>query len=305
VQQPPGGSGDAAGGCTVKTAVLSDTRLPTLPDGGHGLGMSAHDIATGLARAGHEITFFCGPGSEFDQGDKREYGTETEAAIWIKNNMGLFDAVLDTSHAHKLSRLCWGAPVLNRIADLECGYNPPNSVVNSAYMKDRYPQAVLVNTGIDAPAAFYSFQPGTYLLYASAATAKDGWHSLPRLDGMLGGGLRVMSRATGPDKWRMLAGASALVMLSNGSAAPRLPIEAGMMGTPVLCLGGDGAEHHVMHGITGFICNNLAEIVESVPLVPGLDRKKCREHMLAHHSYEAMIQSYDRLLGKVAAGQRW
>ena len=52
----------------MKLAVFSDTRQPTKADGGHGLGMSAHSIASGLAARGHDVTLCAGYGSEFGNG---------------------------------------------------------------------------------------------------------------------------------------------------------------------------------------------------------------------------------------------
>ena len=55
-------------GDIVKLVVFSDTRQPTKADGGHGLGMSAHSIASGLAARGHDVTLCAGHGSEFGNG---------------------------------------------------------------------------------------------------------------------------------------------------------------------------------------------------------------------------------------------
>lgn len=293
----------------MRIAVISDTRLPTREDGGHGLGMSAHSIASGLVKlAGHQVDLFAGPGSEYEAGELHVFGNETEAAVWLRNNYyQVYDAILDTSHSHKLSTLAWAAPVVNRICDLECTYNPPCAVVNSPFMASRYPAAKLVNTGIDAPGAYFSYDPGQYLLYASAFTGNNGYHTLPSLERQLdtNGRLRVMHGLTGADRWQVLAGATALVMLSTASAAPRLPIEAGMMGTPVLCLSGDGAEYHVINDLTGYVCHSLEDLAEKVGRIPSINRKACRAWMLEHHGYKEMIENYDQLLKCAANGGTW
>ena len=134
----------------MKIAIFSDTRRPTRADGGHGLGMSAHSIATGLAERGHDVTLCAKNNSEFDNGRLLTFATESEMANWYLNGLEV-DVILDTGHHHQLSKFAPNAPVLNRIADMECQYRPPNVVVNSSYMLDGWPGAKLIHTGIPDP----------------------------------------------------------------------------------------------------------------------------------------------------------
>ncbi len=282
----------------MKIAVFSDTRLPTKADGGHGLGMSAHSIATGLAVRGHDVTLCAGWGSEFDNGLLQMFQAESEMANWYLNSTPV-DVVLDTSHFHMLSKFAPHAPVLNRVADMECQYQPPNVVVNSWFMAEKYPGASLVNTGIIDPGAFRYHHDG-YLLYAGRQEQQLGYHLIHDLAKQLDMPLKITSGLSGDDKWELFAGAAVLVHPSQNRAAPRLPVEAGYCGVPTVCLSGDGTESVVIDGLTGYVAQNASELPEAVEFAMMLDRSKIYDWYKENHSYDDMIASYERLLMEIA-----
>lgn len=282
----------------MKIAVFSDTRLPTKADGGHGLGMSAHSIATGLAARGHDVTLCAGWGSEFDNGRLQVFQNESEMANWYLNNTPV-DVVLDTSHFHMLSKFAPHAPVLNRVADLECQYQPPNVVVNSWFMIERYRTAYLVNTGIIDPGAFRYNHDG-YLLYAGRQEQQLGYHLIHDLAKQLDMPLKIASGLAGDDKWELFAGAAVLVHPSQNRAAPRLPVEAGYCGVPTVCLAGDGTESIVTDGLTGYVAQNASELPEMVEYAMMLDRSAIYDWYKENHDYDDMIASYERLLMEIA-----
>ena len=297
----------------MKLAIFSDTRQPTKADGGHGLGMSAHSIASGLAARGHDVTLCAGHGSEFGNGRLQMFSSESEIANWYLNNVYLNREVgsypvLDTSHFHQLSKFAPHAPVVNRVADLECTYQPPNVVVNRWYMVERYPNASLVNTGIIDPGAFRYNHDG-YLLFAGRQEPQLGWHLVQDLAKQSDMPLRVASGLSGDDKWHLFAGAAVLIHPSQNRAAPRLPVEAGYCGVPTVCLSGDGAEHVVMDGLTGYVAQNALELAQMVNLAMSLDRSKIYDWMKTNHDYDVMINAYERLLLEVAdkplLGGKW
>lgn len=282
----------------MKIAVFSDTRLPTKADGGHGLGMSAHSIATGLAARGHDVTLCAGWGSEFDNGRLQVFQNESEMANWYLNNTPV-DVVLDTSHFHMLSKFAPHATVLNRVADLECQYQPPNVVVNSWFMIERYRTAYLVNTGIIDPGAFRYNHDG-YLLYAGRQEQQLGYHLIHDLAKQLDMPLKIASGLAGDDKWELFAGAAVLVHPSQNRAAPRLPVEAGYCGVPTVCLAGDGTESIVTDGLTGYVAQNASELPEMVEYAMMLDRSAIYDWYKENHDYDDMIASYERLLMEIA-----
>lgn len=277
----------------MKIAIFSDTRQPTKADGGHGIGMSAHSIASGLLARGHDVTLCAAAGSEFD-GRLETFQTESEMTNWYLNHTPV-DVVLDTGHFHQLSKFAPHAPVLNRIADMECQYQPPNAVVNSWYMIEQYPQASLVNTGIIDPGAFRYSHDG-YLLFAGRQEQQLGYHLIHDLAKQLNMPLRVANGLSGDDKWELFAGAAVLIHPSQNRAAPRLPVEAGYCGVPTVCLSGGGTESIVIDGLTGYVAHNLSELPEMVEYAMMLDRSAIYDWYAANHSYDHMISEYERLL---------
>lgn len=285
----------------MKIAVFSDTRLPTKADGGHGLGMSAHSIASGLAARGHDVTLCAGHGSEFGNGRLQTFSNESEMANWYLNNK-LVEVVLDTSHFHMLSKFAPNAPVVNRIADMECQCQPPNAVVNSWFMTERYPGAWMVNTGIVDPGAFRYFHDG-HLLFAGRQEPQLGWHLVNDLAKQLDMPLRVASGLSGDDKWDLFAGAAVLIHPSQNRAAPRLPVEAGYCGVPAVCLSGDGTESIVIDGLTGYVAQSVSELPQMVEYAMMLDRSAIYDWYTDNHDYDHMIASYEQMLLSVAKPQ--
>lgn len=287
----------------MKIAVISDTRQPTKADGGHGLGMSAHGIAAGLAGRGHEVTLFAGPGSDFP-GELVTGMSERQLATLCL--AGDFDAILDTSHQHHASRMDPFFPVLNRLCDLECRWQPPNVVVNSPFMQGRF-GGRLVHTGIDVDAIPFTAEGAGYLAYMAPKFAHKGWGIALEVARETALPLVIIEGLSGDDKWQMLGRAYALLHPSAIDAAPRIPLEAAACGVPTLCLPGDGTEHHVAHGVSGFVCQSASEIVETLAAckVSRLDRRAAREWVAGEHGLAQMIDAYEALLIALEDGERW
>lgn len=297
----------------MKIAVLSNTRRPTRPDGPHGLGRTAHAIAQGLAHRGHDITLFAGPGSQFEEGEllihRREGGRIAQHA---------FDAYLDSSHAHDLSREQPDWPVLNRLGDRECRYQPPNAIVETEYMRGNYPAARVVRKGIDAAnIPFFPVHQG-YLAYFGQIIGHKGYRRALDVGELAGRVVHVAGPnyenahlpayhgvLYGHEKWRFIGGAEALLHPSLGDAGPRTPLEAAACGTPTLCLDGDGAMEHVAHCVSGFVCMDLHEMADALGDLPHLPRRRVREWVLDEFPLDKMLAGYENALLAVAAGERW
>lgn len=289
----------------MNLAILSDTRLPTLPDGGHGLGRSAHDIASGLAARGHTVTLFAAYGSQFNSGHLCEYKDEVICANDLNRQGAVFDAILDTSHSHHLSKLRRGWPVVNRIGDRECAWQPPNAVVNSTYMQRKHPNGRLVHTGINVEAIPFFPEHQGYLAFMSAHFAHKGWPEVQSIARKADMPLRIIENLTGAEKWEALGGAVALLHPSTLDAAPRSPLEAAACGVPTLCLSGDGCSQHVVNGRTGFVADDVSWLPALCTNAWILDRTLVREWVTETHGYEQMIDGYESLLTAVANGERW
>lgn len=292
----------------MKIAVVSDTRLPTLPDGPHGLGRSAHDIASGLACRGHDVTLFAGQGSSFASGRLAVGDSELSVAQGIASgDRGLFDCILDTSHAHHLSKMLPGSPIVNRVGDRECKHHPPNAVVNSRYMQGLFPKAAHVPTGVKTEEIplFHYQETEDYLAFMSSKFAHKGFDKAIRVAERAMKPLRTAQDLTGEEKWSCMGRALGLLHPSSIDAAPRLPLEAAATGTPTLCLDGDGAREHVEHGVTGFVCADEDEMVCQVSELDRLDRWAIRKWVEDTHGFEQMADGYEALLEDAAGGHRW
>jgi len=290
----------------MRIAVVSDARLPTLPDGSHGLGRSAYDIAYGLTwYADFVVTLFAGKGSRFGAGELVVY--DSESLLYDQHGYLLkhFDAILDTSHTHALSMFHSHLPILNRIADRECKWQPPNSVVNSAYMRDFHPTAKIVDTGVDIDLIPFHLKPTGGLAYMSGRHLHKGIGDAIEIAKKLRRKIDIIENVVGTEKWNRLGNESVLLHPSTIDAAPRLPLEAAACGVPTLCYNRDGAEQHVAHGVSGFVCLDIEDMALSVATAENLDRRSVLDWVVKTHSFSAMIGQYSSLLATVANGGTW
>lgn len=283
----------------MRIAILGETRLPVLPYGSGGLGRATHEIATALKKRGRDVTLYAPFRSEFD--GKMKQWESVKTSDW--------DVLLDYSHDHWISRNYYDVPVLNLIGDRECPYQPPCAIVESMYMRDHYPQSRLVKAGIDLSGIPYNSQPGDYLIFMGLNTG----HKQPEIAQevaknagkeiiFIGPGFREVDEA---DKWKLLGGALGLLCPYTIDASPRAPLEAAACGTPTICLSTDGTHDHVVNGMTGFVCQDAAEMASRVRELGDLRRGNIRIWVKQTHDIEVTIVEIERLLREVEADRRW
>jgi glycosyltransferase involved in cell wall biosynthesis len=63
-------------------------------------------------------------------------------------------------------------------------------------------------------------------------------------------------------------------------------------GTPVITTPFGSVPEIVVDGETGFICQTLDEMVDALKLVPVINRRRCREHVVRNFSPQAMADGY-------------
>ncbi|HET7095092.1 MAG TPA: glycosyltransferase, partial [Thermomicrobiales bacterium] len=80
-------------------------------------------------------------------------------------------------------------------------------------------------------------------------------------------------------------------------------VEAMATGTPVIATRVGSAPEVVEHGVTGFVCGTIHEMIDAVPKVAGLDRRACRERAERRFSAAAMADGYEALYQQVRAGE--
>jgi glycosyltransferase involved in cell wall biosynthesis len=99
----------------------------------------------------------------------------------------------------------------------------------------------------------------------------------------------------------LLSGALALVHMTTRPERFGLTmIEAMACGAPVLGARMGSIPEIVLDGVTGFLCDSVADAVNKVPLLHRLDRRACRARVEAEFTVERMIDrylaAYDRAL---------
>jgi len=80
-------------------------------------------------------------------------------------------------------------------------------------------------------------------------------------------------------------------------------IEAMALGCPVISFTRGAASELIEHGKTGFLVQDLDEMVQVVPQLEQIDRDYTRKHVEQHFSARAMAQGYMRVYQKVIAGK--
>lgn len=80
--------------------------------------------------------------------------------------------------------------------------------------------------------------------------------------------------------------------------------EALACGTPVLGLARGSVPEVVEHGVTGFVCRDLAELVAAVGKLDAIDRGRCRQAAEQRFSGEAMVAAYEAVYVRALARAR-
>lgn len=306
----------------MKIGILSDTRMPTVDVGGHGLGRLVVDLAKGLKAKGHEIILHAGEGSALDG------VTIVTAQDEISRASGLdeksVDVWLDCSHTHQVSyvRPDFGK-IVHFMMDWECKYRPINVISGTDVMQGRY-GGEIVKVGIDVDAIpMPDARPRRYWMYAAKIhpakgcdLAVDFCKGLPRGEEFLFFGQMLTTESI--PNWRgeirdnaafhaYLAGAKALVHPARVDAGGRVLLEAAACGCPSLVLDWktSGNQSHVKDCVSGFVCADVVEMLDAARDVQWLDAKKMREWVADEHSLAKMIGGVEKALERAASGEVW
>jgi glycosyltransferase involved in cell wall biosynthesis len=78
-------------------------------------------------------------------------------------------------------------------------------------------------------------------------------------------------------------------------------IESMCTGTPVLAMNLGSVPEVIAHGKTGFVCNNVDEMVEALPKALQLDRQTCRDYVVSRFSVNRMVDDYELAYQKAIA----
>ncbi len=69
-------------------------------------------------------------------------------------------------------------------------------------------------------------------------------------------------------------------------------IEAMACGTPVIVFNRGSAPELVIDGVTGYVVNNIEEMIEAVSIVDNIDRARCRKHVKFNFDMQRLGQAY-------------
>lgn len=306
----------------MRIGLISDTRLPTLPEGGHGLGRMAWDIIEGLTERGHTVTLYAGNYSQAPEGVALvKAGDEKDNAQAILDNPQ-HDAYIDLSHYHELSQLAPDMPVLNWIADIECRYFPPNAIVGGDWGAAQLPSARRVPLGIDVDRYPFVSKSEPYALYVARLHRLKGPDIAFEVAKRAGVQLVVMGSNIGGyeipgevaymgpvdnnrafNSW--LCTAKVLLGTSRAEAGGRVILEAAACGVPTVCLDWTGQKDHVEHGVSGFVVRDPAEMVDALKDVALLDRARVRSWVKETHDRSTMVTALMGCVDDVVGGARW
>src|SRR5215469_15930246 len=78
-------------------------------------------------------------------------------------------------------------------------------------------------------------------------------------------------------------------------------IEAMAMGCPVISFARGAASEIVEHGKTGFLVQDLDEMVQAIPKIEEIDREETRLHVERQFSTQVMAEKYTQVYEKVIA----
>ena len=172
--------------------------------------------------------------------------------------------------------------------------------------------------GVDPSAWTFRATPGDYLLFFARFHPEKGAHQAievarragvrlklagiphdrayfdeliaPHIDG---DAVEYLGHVQGAARDALVGGALALVHLTTRPERFGLTlIEAMACGTPVLGARMGSLPEIVVDGVTGFLCDDLAQAVARVPALAGLDRAACRRHVEQTFSLERMTERY-------------
>ncbi len=79
-------------------------------------------------------------------------------------------------------------------------------------------------------------------------------------------------------------------------------VESMATGTPVIAFNKGASSEIITDGETGYLVNNLDQMVESIKKIAAIDRQKCRERVEAMFTTEIMVKNYEKTYYQILAG---
>jgi glycosyltransferase involved in cell wall biosynthesis len=86
---------------------------------------------------------------------------------------------------------------------------------------------------------------------------------------------------------------------------PLVCLEALACATPVIALAEGGVPEQIRSGVTGFLCNGLADLTDALRRIGEIDPSACRADAEERFSDDRMANEYVELYRRAAEGERW
>lgn len=271
-------------------------------------------IAEGLAARGHEVALFGGRGSDFADGETFTGGSEMalarQAAIWCP------DVAIDGGHEHLYQRVEPGQPVVNLSHDRE-RYPGTNAVYPSeAHRAFWGGGGTVIHYGIEwrdtarqTKVEYLLWLGAVDIPHKGAAEAMRVARAAGKMLILAGPGQVMIPGFIGPvsgeEKWNLLAGARALLATGQIESAGLVALEAASVGTPALCFNLGGLPEYVMDGVSGFVCEHEAGMVEAVRKLDELPGPEAiRAWVQAERSADRMLDEWEAALEAASCERR-
>jgi glycosyltransferase involved in cell wall biosynthesis len=118
----------------------------------------------------------------------------------------------------------------------------------------------------------------------------------------LGNGVEFLGEVGPEEKVRLLRGARALLFPIDWEEPCALVLlEAMACGTPVVATRRGCVPEIVVHGRTGFVVDEPAEMVRALERIDEIDPAACRAHVAASFSAERLLRDYEAVYETVLA----
>ncbi|MGC8719458.1 MAG: glycosyltransferase family 4 protein [Thermodesulforhabdaceae bacterium] len=86
---------------------------------------------------------------------------------------------------------------------------------------------------------------------------------------------------------------------------PLVIMEALALGTPVIALDQGGIAEEIDHGLTGFLCKSLGDMVKAMKEISSIDPEACRAAAEKKFSVRIMAEKYLAIYEEVISGKKW
>jgi glycosyltransferase involved in cell wall biosynthesis len=144
---------------------------------------------------------------------------------------------------------------------------------------------------------------GLPLVLAGKANQKDEWRYLDDIvKPQLGDDVELVVNGERDRTEALLRDARALLLpIRWEEPFGMVLIEAMRVGTPVVALRRGAVPEVVLHGRTGFVCNDPADLADALHDVTDLDPVECAEHVRMSFSVPLMASRYERVYRRILA----